>query len=108
MRKAVGIFGLLVLTGSVFAQPNPVSPAPSPKKPKVIIFGVNGAELDVIRPLIVRGEMPNLAKLMANGVSGSLRTLSAPNCPKAYTTIQTSLPPEKHGITGFIVDGKTA
>ena len=78
------------------------------KKPKVIVFGVNGAELDILRPLIVRGEMPNLAKLMDMGVSGSLRTVAAPNCPKAYTTIQTSMPPEQHGVTGFIVGGITA
>jgi predicted AlkP superfamily phosphohydrolase/phosphomutase len=77
-------------------------------KPKVVIFGVNGAELDIIRPLLAQGEMPNLARVIDNGVSGSLRTVNAPNCPKAYTTIQTSLPPEEHGITGFIVDGKTA
>lgn len=69
------------------------------------MLGVNGAELDIIRPLIVRGEMPNLAKVMENGVSGKLRTISAPNCPKVYSVIETSTPPEKNGVTGFLVGG---
>jgi predicted AlkP superfamily phosphohydrolase/phosphomutase len=78
------------------------------KKPKVIVFGVNGAELDILRPLLVRGEMPNLQRLIENGVSSNLRTVNAPNCPKAYTAIQTSTPPEKNGVTGFLVGGITA
>jgi predicted AlkP superfamily phosphohydrolase/phosphomutase len=69
------------------------------------MLGVNGAELDVLRPLLVRGEMPNLAKIMDAGVSGKLRTISAPNCPKVYSVIETSTPPEKNGVTGFLVGG---
>lgn len=101
----VGLAGLLfsVGVGSVVAEQNKTT-----KKPKVIVFGVNGAELDIIRPLVVRGEMPNFARLVENGVSGKLRTVSAPNCPKAYTAIQTSTPPEINGVTGFIVGGITA
>src|SRR5678816_671753 len=96
----VGLAGLLVAftTLSAVAEQKKTS-----KKPKVIVFGVNGAELDIIRPLVVRGEMPNFARLVENGVSGKLRTVSAPNCPKAYTAIQTSTPPESNGVTGFIV-----
>jgi predicted AlkP superfamily phosphohydrolase/phosphomutase len=52
--------------------------------------------------------MPNFQRLVENGVSGKLRTVSAPNCPKAYTAIQTSTPPEVNGVTGFVVGGITA
>ena len=37
-----------------------------------------------------------------------MRTLSAPNCPKIYSAIATSTPPEENGITGFVVEGRTA
>lgn len=37
-----------------------------------------------------------------------MRTLSAPNCPKVYSAIATSTPPEENGITGFVVAGRTA
>jgi len=80
----------------------------SQAKPRVIVLGVNGAEWDIIRPLLVRGEMPNLARVIKRGVSGKLRTVSAPNCPKVYSVLETSTPPEENGITGFIVHGTTA
>jgi predicted AlkP superfamily phosphohydrolase/phosphomutase len=75
------------------------------KRPKIIMLGVNGAELDILRPLLVRGDLPNLQKVMENGVSGKLRTISAPNCPKVYSVIETSTPPDKNGVTGFLVGG---
>ncbi len=77
-------------------------------KPHVIVVGVNGMEWDILRPLLLRGELPSLARLIQSGVYGKLRTLSAPNCPKVYTTIATSTPPEENGITGFLVRGITA
>lgn len=77
----------------------------SKARPRVIVVGLNGAELDIMRPLLVRGEMPNLQKVVENGVSGKLKTVSAPNCPKVYSTIATSTPPEQHGVTGFLVGG---
>lgn len=77
-------------------------------KPRVIMVGVNGMELDIIRPLLLKGEMPNLASVIKRGTYGKLRTVSAPNCPRVYTTIFTSTNPEEHGVTGFIVGGITA
>lgn len=77
-------------------------------KPRVIIVGVNGMELDIIRPLLLKGEMPNLASVIKRGTYGKLRTVSAPNCPRVYSTIFTSTNPEEHGVTGFIVGGITA
>jgi predicted AlkP superfamily phosphohydrolase/phosphomutase len=65
-------------------------------------------EWDVIRPLLIRGDLPNLASVIKRGVYGKLRTLSAPNCPKVYSTIATSTPPEQNGVTGFLVGGITA
>ena len=63
-------------------------------------LGVNGAEWDILKPLLVRGEMPNLARVMQHGVSGKLKTVSAPNCPKVYSIFATSAPSEENGITG--------
>jgi len=65
-------------------------------------------ELDVIRPLLLKGEMPNLAKVIKRGAYGKLRTVDAPNCPRVYSTIFTSTRPDEHGVTGFLVGGITA
>ncbi len=51
------------------------------KRPHVIVVGVNGMEWDFIRPLLMKGEMPNLASIIQRGVYGKMQTLSAPNCP---------------------------
>jgi len=77
-------------------------------KPRVIVLGVNGMELDIIRPLILKGQMPNLASVIDKGAYGKLRTVSAPNCPRVYTTLFTSTNPDEHGVTGFVVGGITA
>src|SRR5258708_37388962 len=77
-------------------------------RPHVIVVGVNGMEWDIIRPLLLKGELHNFAEVIQRGVYGKMKTLSAPNCPKVYTSIATSTPPEENGITGFVVAGKTA
>src|SRR3984893_17508969 len=76
--------------------------------PHVVVIGVNGMELDVIRPLLLQGKMPNLASVVKKGAYGKLRTVSAPNCPRVYSTLFTSTKPEEHGVTGFVVGGITA
>lgn len=82
--------------------------AEPPVKPHVIVVGVNGMELDVLRPLLLKGELPNLASVIKNGTYGKLKTVSAPNCPRVYSTLFTGTAPEKHGVTGFLVGGITA
>ena len=77
-------------------------------QPRVVVVGVNGMELDVIRPLLLKGELPNLAKVIKNGAHGKLRTVNAPNCPRVYSTMFTSTQPEEHGVIGFLVGGITA
>lgn len=76
--------------------------------PKIIMVGVNGAEWDILRPLLLRGELPNLAQVISRGVSGKLRTVSAPNCPKVYSIFATGAPPEENGISNFVLGGLTA
>src|SRR5438128_12054335 len=95
------LFSLLALP--LFGQAENSKP-----KPRVVVVGVNGMELDVIRPLLVKGEMPNLAKVIKNGGYGKLRTVDAPNCPRVYSTLCTSTKPVEPAGTALIVGGLTA
>jgi len=95
---------ILLLAGGASAQ----DAKPAKTKPHVIVIGVNGMELDIIRPLLLKGQMPNLASVIDRGAYGKLRTVQAPNCPRVYSTLFTSTNPEEHGITGFLVGGMTA
>jgi predicted AlkP superfamily phosphohydrolase/phosphomutase len=105
-RRKVAVAGAIGLCIAFFSL-KAFSQQPGPR-PRIIVVGVNGMEWDIIRPLLLRGELPNLASVIERGVYGKLRTLSAPNCPKIYTALATSTAPEDNGITGFVVAGTTA
>jgi len=104
-RWSLGILALLSLLGSLSFSQNQSTTKP---KPRVVVLSVNGMELDVVRPLLLEGKMPNLSSMIKKGAYGKLRTVSAPNCPRVFTTIFTSTKPEENGVTGFIVGGITA
>ena len=105
-RTKAMVLGAMVLCITCFyARAFGQQPKP---RPHVVVVGVNGMEWDLVRPLLVRGELPRLASVIARGVYGKLRTLTAPNCPKIYTALATSVTPEENGITGFVVAGATA
>jgi predicted AlkP superfamily phosphohydrolase/phosphomutase len=95
----------LLVTSSLLLAQAPVGAKP---KPRVVVIGVNGMEMDVLRPLILQGKMLNLTSVIKRGAYGKLRTVSAPNCPRVYSTLFTSTTPEEHGVTGFVVGGVTA
>ena len=99
------VFIVQLLAAYSLAQAAPKNWKP---RPHVVVIGVNGMEWDFIRPLLLRGEMPNLSRVLHSGVYGKLRTVGSPNCPKVYSAIATSTPPEQNGITGFVVGGITA
>lgn len=98
------LFSLLCLSLTLFGQSQSIAKA----KPRVVVLSVNGMELDVIRPLLLEGKMPNLSSMIKKGAYGKLRTVSAPNCPRVFSTMFTGTKPEENGVTGFIVGGITA
>lgn len=71
-------------------------------KKKTLLIGWDAADWKIIQPLMDKGLMPNLKKLVHGGVSGNLMTLDPPNSPMLWTSIATGKYPHKHGITGFV------
>lgn len=68
---------------------------------RVFIIGWDGATFDLIRPWVAAGKLPNIARLMANGVHGSLRSTIPPWTFPAWTSFMTGKNPGKHGIYDF-------
>lgn len=66
-----------------------------------VVIGIDGGEWDVLTPLIESGELPNLAELKREGVTGELESITPPVSPPAWTSIQTGMNPGKHGIFDF-------
>jgi len=65
---------------------------------KLLVIGLDGATFDVIQPLIQQGHLPVLARLMAEGASGPLRSTLPPVSAPAWSTFMTGLNPGQHGI----------
>ena len=68
---------------------------------KVLLVGWDAADWKLIRPLMERGLMPTTARLVDEGVSADLLTLSPILSPMLWTSIATGKAPYKHGIHGF-------
>ena len=71
------------------------------RKTKLLIVGLDGAGFDVISPLLQAGRLPNLAKLLSQGVHGPLESTVHPLTPLAWTSFLTGKNPGKHGIFDF-------
>ena len=70
--------------------------------PRLLLVGWDAADWKIIEPLMARGEMPNVAGLVREGVRGNLATLHPPLSPMLWTSIATGKRPSRHGIHGFI------
>jgi tetratricopeptide (TPR) repeat protein len=69
---------------------------------RVLLIGWDAADWKIIDPLIEAGRMPNLARLVEEGVMGNLATMSPILSPMLWTSIATGKRPYKHGIHGFL------
>ena len=74
---------------------------PKPTNSKVLVIGWDAADWRAIRPLLAEGKMPNLQKMMEEGVHGNNSTLNPILSPMLWTSIGTGKRPYKHGIHGF-------
>jgi Flp pilus assembly protein TadD len=68
----------------------------------VIFLGLDAGDWPLLDGYIARGVMPNLARLVAEGTSGHLKTLSPPLSPLIWTTMMTGTNPLEHGILDFV------
>jgi len=75
---------------------------------RVLFIGLDGADWNLIDPLIAAGKLPNLKALIRGGVRARLRTISPVLSPVIWTTVATGKLPSKHGIVDFLaVDSRT-
>jgi predicted AlkP superfamily phosphohydrolase/phosphomutase len=71
-------------------------------KRRVLVIGMDGATLELVRPWAAQGHLPNLAKLMAEGVWGPLASTLQPATAPAWTTFLTGVNQGKHGLYDFV------
>jgi len=69
---------------------------------KTLFIGLDGATWKIIDPLIAKGKLPHIKRLMDNGVYGILQSDEKMISPSVWTTILTGKNPQKHGILDFM------
>ncbi|TMA34004.1 MAG: phosphodiesterase, partial [Deltaproteobacteria bacterium] len=67
----------------------------------LLVIGLDGASLDLVRPWAAAGRLPVLARLMRHGAWGRLRSTVPPATFPAWTSMVTGVNPGRHGIFDF-------
>jgi hypothetical protein len=75
-------------------------PAKGPR-PRVVILGLDGADWQLIDPLIKQGRLPLFKELKEKYAWGFLRTSTPARSPVIWTSIATGKTSAKHGIDDF-------
>src|SRR5689334_15774237 len=79
----------------------------APRQPRVLLIGFDGASWNLMEPPLRSGKLPHFQKLIQEGSSASLHTLTPTWSPLLWTSIATGKRPEKHGINAMIQNDGT-
>lgn len=70
--------------------------------PRLLAIGIDGADWELVRHLMGRGDLPNLAGIAERGAWGPLRSTTPPNSPPAWSTMFTGKNPGKHAVFDWL------
>jgi len=76
---------------------------------KTLVLSIDSGCWEYLSPVMDRGQMPHVARLIERGVHGVLESTMPPITPVAFSTLITGTNPGKHGIFDWTVrsaDGK--
>jgi predicted AlkP superfamily phosphohydrolase/phosphomutase len=68
---------------------------------KVLIVGLDGADFEVMKPLLRNGQLPHIQRLMDSGSWGKLRSTIPNMSAPAWTAFMTGKNPGQHGVYDF-------
>jgi tetratricopeptide (TPR) repeat protein/predicted AlkP superfamily phosphohydrolase/phosphomutase len=84
------------------------SPTPEPSAARLLVIGLDGLDWEILDELIAQDRLPNLARLIEEGASAKLLTISPMLSPVIWTTVATGVEPSRHGILDFLVQDAEA
>jgi predicted AlkP superfamily phosphohydrolase/phosphomutase len=73
---------------------------PSDRSLQLLVVVIDGASWDVAQPMLDSGRLPNLARAIEVGSSGTLRSVPPMFSPTIYTSIASGKVADKHGVRG--------
>ncbi len=101
--RAIVVVVLAALAGVGLLLATFQSQPPRPPTPKIVMIGIDGGDWRIIKPLIGKGKLPNLARLANEGTSGTLTSYQPTMSPQIWNTIVTGKHFLKHGVDWFAV-----
>jgi Flp pilus assembly protein TadD/predicted AlkP superfamily phosphohydrolase/phosphomutase len=105
-RRGVELRGLAI-EGLEPLMVDPGSDPATPLATRLLIVGLDGADWEILDPLIEQGRLPHLASLIRNGTRAKLLSISPMLSPVVWTTVATGVEPSRHGILDFLVPDPT-
>jgi hypothetical protein len=84
-------------------RPRPVplpSTADTQGRPSLLLVGVDGLSLDAILPLAEEGELPFFGRMIQDGASGRIQSISPPFTEALWTSLATGKYPYQHRVFG--------
>jgi predicted AlkP superfamily phosphohydrolase/phosphomutase len=70
----------------------------SNRNPKTIVFGLDGAHFELIKPLLKSGQLPNINSVISSGVTADLQSVLPPVISPNWKAYLTGKNPGKIGI----------
>jgi Flp pilus assembly protein TadD/predicted AlkP superfamily phosphohydrolase/phosphomutase len=77
--------------------------SPPPLATRMLVIGLDGADWEILDPLLEQGRMPHLESLIRRGTRAKLLSISPMLSPVVWTTVATGVEPSRHGILDFLV-----
>lgn len=74
---------------------------PLPEPPRLMLIGVDGVDLRLVRELLPREAMPNLNAFLDRGAGGPLESVFPTHSAAAWSSMMTGLTPAGHGVFDF-------
>ncbi|MCU0664658.1 MAG: alkaline phosphatase family protein [Myxococcota bacterium] len=78
-------------------------PAITARSPRLLVFGIDGAGLDLVDSLIARGDLPVIGELLSRSAVARCRSTTPPTTLPAWTTFLSGAHPSTHGVPDFTV-----
>ena len=101
------LLAVICLTASLVACSPGQDGGAKSEEVKIVLVGWDGAAWSVIQPMLQRGELPVLARLIDGGGRAVLRADPPLYSPVVWTTLATGFPPSEHGVTQFEMPDST-
>jgi tetratricopeptide (TPR) repeat protein len=71
---------------------------------RLLVVGWDGADWEILDPLLQQGRLPHLQHLIQEGVRAKLLSIEPTLSPVVWTSVATGVEPVRHGILDFLVE----